>query len=263
MQDYLITTVSAMFLILHTSDERYQSIPNKCWLWGQLERAASGCLKSVRILPRFNLKKNPDKKGYMELELYPWKFCRARPSQMCCRAEAEQDTVTLSCRERPGKTPVGSIEQLPFQWAGKGPEELSSIPRVQDGAEAALCVRSRQGCPSAGSWSLLGAGVWWPGTECVASSLSLAGSCRVCQARAGMEGGQVRCDLLAQQWTCQKRVEWSKERECRRKHAPACSTVWHCWALSLPQEQVCFTLEYKYTKLSKSWKNWQWCEETH
>lgn len=191
---------------------------------------------------------------------------QSKTIQSVLLSRAEQGAVTLSCRESPGKAPAGSIEQIPFQWAGKGSVVLSQHSWVLAGAEqgcvctAGLCVHSRavpgrmlpcqaQPGPRLG----LGCGD-------LEQSVGSALSCRVCQARPGHGGDQVRCDLLTQP----AKRGWSEPRkgECRRRRAQP-AAPWHCWALSPPQKQVCFSLEYKYTKLSKSWSNWQPCEETH
>lgn len=117
----------------------------------------------------------------MELELYPWKFCRARPSQVSCRAEAEQGTLTLRCREAPVR----------LQWDQQSRSRSSEQERALRCCPALLGSRLelRQGCVCTagravptGVWDVLTILVTW---DSVAPSLSLARICSVCQARAG------------------------------------------------------------------------------
>lgn len=207
----------------------------------------------------------------MELELYPWKFCRARPSKMCCWAEAEQGTVTLSCGESPGKASVGSTEQIPFWWAGKDPVVLSqhswgpgwSKSRAVCAQQAGLSLRRILRAPSA-AWSPLGAGMWWPGTECRASSLSLAGSCSLWQARAE-HGGRP-----SKMWPTDSAVNKPKEGRVEQgngnaeggvpRPAARCDTAGHS---ASRRSKFALAWNTDNTELSKSCKNWQQCEETH
>lgn len=73
---------------------------------------------------------------------------QSKTIQSVLLSRAEQGAVTLSCRESPGKAPAGSIEQIPFQWAGKGSVVLSQHSWVLAGAE--------QGCVCTAGLSLAG-----------------------------------------------------------------------------------------------------------
>lgn len=161
----------------------------------------------------------------MELELYPWKFCRARPSKVCCWAEAEQGAVTLSCRESPSKAPAGSIEQIPFQWAGKGPVVLSQLSWVLAGAE--------QGCECTAGLSLVG---------CCPAKRSLVRAwgwdvvtwnrvwalCELGRELQCVPGQASPWRWPSKMWptdsSSQKRVEWTKERGMQKE---PCSSLQH------------------------------------
>lgn len=55
--------------LLWEKELEYESIPNKCWLWGQLVWAANDCLKSVGILLRLKKKKKKGTHGAQALPM--------------------------------------------------------------------------------------------------------------------------------------------------------------------------------------------------